>query len=98
MLVEPSANHFTVFRPFVIRVEGSMNADKALAIVLDERHHIGLLAVVEVKFACCAYKNEGIEVIESLRVSSQVLLRDQFDIGAKRGIPEEIGRASCTGR
>ena len=70
MLIKPAANHLTIFRPFVIGVEGGVNPHKALSIVLDERHHILLLALVEVKLAGCAHKDEGIEVVQILRVSS----------------------------
>ena len=71
MLVEPSADHLAVFRPLVIGVERSVNADKALAVVLDERHHVFLLAVVQVEFAGRAHKDQGVEVVEILRISFQ---------------------------
>src|ERR1700730_2744849 len=63
VLVEPAADHLAVFRPFVVGVEGGVNAHKALSIVLDERHHILLLAVVQVKLACRAHKAPGIKVV-----------------------------------
>ena len=65
-----------------------MNAHEALAVFLDERHHVCLLAVVEVKFAGRAYENQGIEVIEVLGVSSQIFLGDKLDVGTQSGIPQ----------
>jgi hypothetical protein len=88
VLVKPTADHLAIFRPFVIGVEGSVNAHKAFSVVLDERHHIFLLAAVQVKLPCGAHKDQGIKVIQILRVSSQVLLRDELGVGAERGIPE----------
>src|SRR5581483_7988866 len=37
MLIEPSADHFSVFWPFIVCVERSVNADESLAIVFNER-------------------------------------------------------------
>ena len=88
MLVEPAANHLAVFRPLVVGVERGVNAYKALAVILDERHHVLLLAVVQVKLAGGAHKNQHVKIIQILRVSFEVLLGDQFGVGAQRRIPE----------
>ena len=69
MLVEPAADHLAVLRPFVVGVESGVDADKTLSVVFDEGQHVFLLAVVEVEFAGGAHKNQGIEVVEVLRVS-----------------------------
>src|SRR5579864_5426353 len=88
MLIEPSANHLSVFRPLVVGIEGGMNTDKSFAVVLDERHHVFLLAVIEVQFAGSAHEYQSIEVIEILGVSLQTLLGDEFGVSTQRGLPQ----------
>src|SRR5579884_3061070 len=48
MLVEPSANHLSIFRPGVIGVQRRMDSDKTLSIFFDKRHHVALLVGVHV--------------------------------------------------
>ncbi len=63
MVVEPAADHLAVFGPGVICVERGVNADKALAVVVDEGEHVLLLAGVEVQFAGGAAEDEQVKVV-----------------------------------
>ena len=44
---------------------GILNAHEALPVILDERHHVFLLTVIQVEFARGAHKNQGIEVVNN---------------------------------
>ena len=88
MLVEPAADHLSIFRPVVVGVERGVDADKALSVFLDEREQVLLLACVHVHFAAGAGKDEQVKVVEILRVSRQVLLGEQFRVRAHGGIPQ----------
>ena len=68
MLVEPAADHLAVLGPLVERIRRGVDADKALAVILDERHQVLLLLVVHVQFAG-GIEHDGVEVIEVLRIS-----------------------------
>jgi hypothetical protein len=74
MLVEPAADHLSVLRPGVIGVERRVNADKSLAVFLDERHHVLFLAVVQVQLAGGAGKHQHVEVVQVLGVVLQGFL------------------------
>ena len=70
-------------------MERGVDADKTFAVFFDERQDVFLLTVVEVHLARGAHKNQGVEVIEVLRVSvSQVFLGEEFGVGAQRDIPQ----------
>src|SRR3954466_9255727 len=90
MFVEPAADHLPIFGPFVVCIQCRMNADETFAVVPDERDHVFLLAVVHVQLAGGAHKYQGIEVIEILRVSAEILFRDQFRIGAQSSFPKPV--------
>ena len=73
MLIEPAADHLAVLGPLVVGVQRRVDTDETLAIVLDERHHVCLLAVVEVQFARRADEDQSVEVVEILRISFEDL-------------------------
>src|SRR5215475_10838344 len=79
MLIKPPADHLPIFRPLVIGVERGVNPDESLSVFLDERHHVFLLAVIEIKLSCSTQKNDSVEVVEVLGVSAEIFLRNEFD-------------------
>ena len=88
MLVEPAAQHLSVLRPGVVGVERGVDADKALAVVLDERHHVLLLARVHIQLAAGVGKDDQVKVVEVLRVSRQLFFGEQLGVGAHRRVPQ----------
>src|SRR5882762_8412476 len=66
MLVEPAADHFSVFGPLIVCVERGVNSNEALTVVFDERHHVFLLIVVEVEFTRGTDEDDCVEEIEVL--------------------------------
>ena len=71
MLVEPAADHLAILGPFVVGIERGVNADEAFAVVVDEGHHVVLLAVVHVQLAGGAGKDEQVEVVEIFGVAAE---------------------------
>ncbi len=88
MLIEPSANHLTVFGPGVIRIQRRVDAHKALSVFLDERHHVLLLACVHVQFTRRVGEDQGVEVVKVLGISLQIFLGQQLGICPQRGVPK----------
>ncbi len=88
MLVEPAADHLAVLRPVVVCVQSRVDAHKALAVVLDERHEILLLAVVHVQFAGRAGEDDGVEISQIFGIPLQILLGQQLGVGAQHGVPK----------
>src|SRR4051812_3765010 len=69
VLVEPSSDHLSVFGPLVVCIQSSMDADESLSIILDERHHVLSLTVVQLKFSSSARKHEHVEMIQVLKIA-----------------------------
>src|ERR1039458_1600694 len=46
MLIEVSADHFPVLGPVVVRIQGGMNSNKALAVFFNKGQHVLLLSGV----------------------------------------------------
>src|SRR5215469_7631030 len=69
MLIEPSSDHLSIFWPFVVGVERGMHSNEAFTVLFDERDHVFLLGIVEVQLAGGADENDGVEVVEILRVA-----------------------------
>ncbi len=88
MLVEVAADHFAVFGPLVVGVERGVNADEAFAVFLDERHHVGLLAVVHVEFGGGAGEDDQVEVVEVLGVVAELLFGEELGVRAQHGVPQ----------
>ena len=86
MLIEPASEHLAIFRPFIKRICGGVNADEALAVFPNERKQRGLLLVIERKFAG-RVEDHRIEEIQVLRVAFKLLLRDQLRVRADVGVP-----------
>src|ERR1700758_5887947 len=77
MLVEPTADHFSVFRPLIVSVERGVNPDEALTVVFAERDHVVLLIVVEVEFTRSTDEDDCVEEIEVLSVApAEIFLCD----------------------
>ena len=86
MAIEIAAHHFAVLGPLVVGVNGAVRADEAFAIFLDEGDEGGFLFVVKVKLAG-GHEEDGVEVIEVLRVAGELLLGGELGVRLDVGVP-----------
>ena len=88
VLVEPAADHFAVLGPFVVGVEGGVDADEAFALVVDDGEEVLFLLVGEVEFAGCAGEDDGVEFVEIFPVGAEFAFGEELGVGAYVGVPE----------
>ena len=86
MAVVIAADHLAVFRPRDERDGRAMDADKALAVIANERQQVGLLRVVHVEIAV-GEKHHGVKGIQVLGAPFQRLLGDVRAVGPEKGVP-----------
>jgi len=103
MLVEVSANHLSILRPGIVRIQSRMNSNKPFPVVLDEGKHVQFLARIEIQFARRTRKDQDIEIVQVLRIPAQVFFCNQLSIGADHRVPNPalmthvVDRGQCRG-
>ena len=77
MLVEVAADHLAVFRPFGEGDGRAVDADEALAVIVDEGEEVGLLLVVHFERAA-GVEQDGVEIVQVFRIVFQLLLGERL--------------------
>ncbi len=87
MLVVVAADHLAVVGPAGKRDRRAVDSDEPFPVVVDRGHEVGTLLVVHLEGAA-GVEDDGVEVVQVLRVVFQLLLRQCFGVGADDRVPE----------